>query len=129
MRLKAGRKEETRPSSKSTKPPGITPATSAPIIGFALLMDLLSSIPIIGVAFNLIASSSIYIWTKTRGLDRGRPWFVSFLPWLGGGLESIVNVTVPPLAALLPSFTLTVLSIILINSSWGRRFIKILSPI
>lgn len=98
------------------------------VLGFAILMDIidwlgLGSIPLIGDIFDLFTGAVIYFWVKIRGLDQKKPWFIS---WMSGGATLIELI---PGGDLLPSYTLAVILIMIFNTSWGRRWAKILSPV
>jgi len=98
------------------------------ILGFAIFMDIIDwlgigSIPLLGDIFDLFAGAVTYFWVKIRGLDKKKPWFIS---WMSGGATLIELI---PGGDLLPSYTLAVILIMIFNTSWGRRGAKILSPI
>lgn len=120
------RKEEVRPTEERSR---INMVVAGMMLFFAFVVgDLLGSIPYLGVIFNLIASFSIYIWVKTNGLDRGKPWFVSWSPGLGGAAESVLNLFFAPLAAAFPTYAAIVLMVMILNTKTGRQFSKFASP-
>ncbi|HBT81756.1 hypothetical protein A2757_00330 [Candidatus Giovannonibacteria bacterium RIFCSPHIGHO2_01_FULL_48_47] len=98
------------------------------MLGFAGMLDLVDwlgvgSIPLIGDILDIFGGLVIYFWVKIKGLDQKKPWYIS---WLAGG-GTLVELI--PGGDILPSYILTVLVIIIVNTSWGQRWAKFLSPI
>lgn len=88
--------------------------------------------PVVAIAANRIidfleklidvfAGFVIWLWIKIKGLERGRSPFFSWSPWLATFVEFITSLP--------PSFTIDVIVIMILNSKWGRRMARILSPI
>ena len=105
---------------------GIT-AASAMLI-FAGLVDLIDwlvvgSIPLVGDVLDIFTGLIIYFWVKMSGLDNAQPWYVSSL----GGLGTLIELI--PGGDLLPTYIAAVLTIILANTSWGKKVTKFVSPI
>ncbi len=131
MDLATGRRAPAQgPSGKTAgEKPQVNIAGGILMLIFAFFIgDLFGSIPYLGVIFNLIASFSIYIWVKTNGLDRGKPWFVSWSPGLGGAAESVLNLFFAPLAAVFPTYAAIVFTVMILNTKTGHQFSKLVSP-
>ena len=91
------------------------------MVTFALIMDLLTLIPLVGIMFALIASGSIWFWTKTKSLGRPKNSLIMALPWIGGGIKSI------PFLNFLPYYTANVSFTIATLGKTGERFGKLSS--
>ena len=86
---------------------------------FALMADVLDwliigSIPILGDIFDVIVWGIIYLWVKIRGFDQ-----LSSRLNLGALFVELV-----PFGDVIPSFTIAVLGIILLNSALGRMMMR-----
>ncbi|MDP3784564.1 MAG: hypothetical protein Q8R12_00580 [bacterium] len=101
---------------------------AALILGFAIVMDLIDwlgfgSIPLVGDVFDLGTGAVLYFWVKIRGLDQKKPWFLS---WISGGATLVELI---PGGDLLPSYTLAVIFIIIMNTAMAQRWLSRVSPI
>ncbi len=92
------------------------------ILVFALVMDLLAIIPLIGILFALIWSGSMWLWTKTKTLGKPGYSLITALPLVGGGVKSI------PMINMLPYCTAETLVTLATFSSIGQRISKLSAP-
>lgn len=119
LRQKAKGRRQSKESSK------INIIEGGLMLGFAIFMDLLDYflvglIPILGDILDIIAGAIIWLWVKVRGLDRVKPLLVSLSP----GIATLVELF-PVVGDIPPSFTIDVLFIIVLNTSWGKRLVKL----
>lgn len=104
----------------------INPIIGGLIFGFAVLVDILDylvigSIPVVGDVVDLMAGGTIWLWVK---ISIGTPWYISWSPGIAALIEFI-----PFLGDLPPSFTMDVLFIWVMSTSWGQRMAKLISPV
>jgi hypothetical protein len=132
MRLEQSRRPARlmgQAQAKREQAPQINIIEGGLVLGFVILMDLadyfvVGLIPILGDILDLITGAIIFLWVKTRGLDRGKPLFFSWSP----GIATLIEF-IPFLGDLVPTFTFNVLVIIALNTSWGKRLARVLSPL
>lgn len=84
----------------------------------------LGAIPIIGDAIDFLMGLTIWLWVKIKGLDTGKPWWVSGGPWMATGVQVI-----PFIGDMLPAYIASVASIMIVNSAYGRRIMKTMKTV
>ena len=123
MRLNMARKNSRARASESghreVAGSKISSAEAIMMFFFGVIIDLLSLIPIIGWLIDICGGGVIWLWQTLRGLDRGRPWFLKWMPGIG---------TVAGFIPFLPAHTATILSIIILNTAMAQNLIQKFSP-
>lgn len=99
------------------------------MLGVAIVADLLDwaivgSIPILGDIIDVFMGLTLWFWVKTKGLDTGKPWWVSWGPGIATGVEVI-----PFIGDIPPSYAIYVIIILVMNTEQGRKIMKTVSPI
>ncbi len=120
---------QTTPESPGTPRGRINMVSGSLILGLALSADLadyliVGAIPIAGDVIDIGAGAVIWFWVVTKGLNRGRSPLLSWIPWMASGIELI-----PLIGDIPPSFTISVLIIMALNTEAGRKLARTISPV